>query len=217
MYDSNSTIIQTTRETGLIIGGMKIPVFNSMTELKIEEKVSLITSTYDMSACSSNCSNHGNCAFKENIFKCLCDQFYMGPSCNVDTRPCSSNPCLNNGTCVDDFVNKTFKCECGINEDTNSTLYYGKNCELKIDVCANEKCSRNGNCIDFNNKPKCICFYLYNGTKCEIESTEIKSIKSVSNVSSMIAISVLCSLCLIFVVFDLVNFFSFLIKIFKKF
>ncbi|CAF1141177.1 unnamed protein product, partial [Brachionus calyciflorus] len=105
--------------------------------------------------------------------------------CHVDTRPCSSNPCRNNGTCINNLINKTYNCECF------DHLFYGINCELKKNVCENETCSNNGVCYDYHNEPKCKCNSLYNGTKCEILSDELILIKSVIKTSSIIAIAIL--------------------------
>lgn len=152
-----------------------------------------------MGDCISNCSNHGNCTFL-NIKKyiCKCEKFYSGQSCQVDLRPCSSKPCMNNGTCIQNLTSEIFSCNCG-------EFYEGVNCEIKKNVCQNETCSKNGNCKDFDNQPKCSCFSLFLGDKCEIESNEKKIVKSVVTTASLIAIIVLTLFCLSCICCDLLS------------
>ena len=65
--------------------------------------------------------------------------------------------------------------------------YEGGFCELKVDVCKNESCSGNGNCVDINNKPKCKCFSMFEGEKCEFQSNELKTVKTVKKYSAILA------------------------------
>jgi Tfp pilus assembly major pilin PilA len=81
--------------------------------------------TGDLSACLANCSNQGICILNSlQQYICECNQYRTGKSCQSDTRPCSSNPCLNNGLCID-TNNQTlsFQCIC-----SNSSLFYGTYC-----------------------------------------------------------------------------------------
>ena len=116
-------------------------------QLSIGQTHDLLNSNYDLSGCMTNCSNKVSCRFDTvlNKFYCLCDSIYSsGSACNVDIRPCSSNPCLNNGTCVDYSNglrynmsvpdNVTYSCLC-------NKHYKGENCEEKINICQNETCS----------------------------------------------------------------------------
>ena len=115
-------------------------------------------------------------------------------ACQIDSRPCSLNPCLNNAICVDYSNNMNYNMSALI--DTNSSSFYclcnefyiGTNCETKLDVCQNETCSNNGNCYESENMPKCKCFSMYSGDKCESESNELKAIKTISSISTIIAI-----------------------------
>jgi hypothetical protein len=123
----------------------------SFSQLSTSQTTQLLGSTYDMSGCIVNCTNQGSCVFdsENNKFKCACNAYFSGLACQLDTRACSSNPCLNNATCVDVYSNSTsnsssvvdskFRCECQSN-------YEGAYCETKINICANETCSSNGNC-----------------------------------------------------------------------
>ena len=123
--------------------------------------VNLLDSTYDLSGCIVNCSNKGLCKFDttKNMFNCECNSDYIiGSACQMDTRPCSLNSCLNNGTCLDYTNNQTFDLELNSNRtyvclcDKN---YEGENCESRIDLCLNFTCSGNGYCVEKDNKPKC--------------------------------------------------------------
>jgi hypothetical protein len=152
----------------------------------------LLNSNYDLSGCIVNCSNNGQCKFDSliNNFFCSCNSIYLsGYACQIDSRPCSSNPCLNNATCVDysnskSYNSSSFSCLC---DEYHSGAY----CESEIDICQNETCSRNGNCFDLNKKPKCKCFNMYSGDRCELESNELKTTKQIISYSTIIAIAVI--------------------------
>ena len=123
---------------------------------------------------------------------------HIGATCATDMRPCASSPCLNNGTCIQnltDLSSPTYNCDCG-------WLFNGRNCETKIDVCQNETCSNNGKCIDSNNKPKCKCFDLYSGARCEIVSESLTQINKIKTTSTIIAIIIICLFYLFFVFLD---------------
>ncbi|CAF0864104.1 unnamed protein product [Brachionus calyciflorus] len=164
----------------------------------IELIISLLKSKSDLNDCLTNCSGHGQCKLAKDFkFICECFENYAGSNCALNTLPCWSNPCLNNGTCINNLTDSSYTCDC------QRDFYFGKNCEFKKDVCANETCSKNGYCYDENNKAKCQCFSKYNGEKCEIESDELKIIKNVISVSSIIAIIIIVVTYLSFILCDL--------------
>lgn len=173
--------------------------------------VDLLTSKFDVSNCIRNCSNRGVCKYiSGNALSCICiDNFTVGNSCEVDIRPCSKMPCLNNSTCVENMTSLSYKCEC-------DNFYYGDQCENKVNVCQNETCSMNGNCNDLHNKPTCDCYYLFNGEKCQIQSEEKKTVRRVMVTTSIIAIIIIVLFYVSIVVNDLTTVFARKKEFFKR-
>ena len=64
-------------------------------------------------------------------------QLYEGRNCQ-DFVPCRSNPCLNNGQCVDNDAG--FICTCVAN-------YAGDRCERAL-PCASKPCGIGGQCLN---------------------------------------------------------------------
>ena len=166
-----------------------------------------ILSSYigDLSACLVNCSNQGICVLNTlNKYICQCNEFRTGLACQSDSRPCSSNPCLNNGTCSNINDNQTslssFRCICQDN------LYFGTHCENKVDLCLNKTdiClnDQQGYCIMNGSQPMCKCKNGYSGVKCEIASTSLIVRKVIINVSTVIVIVVMISLIILVLFFD---------------
>jgi hypothetical protein len=160
-------------------------ICNKSTNDLNEILIVLSNTTHDLNECLMNCSNRGKCMLlnkDQNVYGCICDEdFYAGKSCQIDLRPCSqSGQCLNNGTCINTYLNKTcrvkefsFECKCGSN-------FYGQYCELRKEYSSKEMCSSHGRVSSFedaNGKYKCKCFVDYSGEKCEIEDKMIKIIK----------------------------------------
>lgn len=163
--------------------------------------IDILTSTIDITDCLSNCSQNGICKYLQiyDKFSCNCDSFFSGTTCSSDTRPCSKNPCLNNGTCVQNLTDPTqtsYYCECGV-------YYKGKKCESKINVCENETCSGHGSCVDENNEPKCKCFNSFYGKQCETMSEGLVRIKAVTSFATITAIIIICLFYLMFIAMDL--------------
>lgn len=61
---------------------------------------------------------------------------FPGPKCNVEIDECSSNPCRNGGTCVDE--ENGFHCQC-------PEGFHEPYCYSKVDECASNPCV-NGAC-----------------------------------------------------------------------
>ena len=87
-------------------------------QLDPAQTIELLNSNYDLSGCLVNCSNNGKCNYNSasNKFKCSCFSDYMsGYVCQIDTRPCSSNPCLNGGVCFGGLGSQNITCLCPFN------------------------------------------------------------------------------------------------------
>jgi hypothetical protein len=183
--------------------------FNLMQTLDTQTVLELFQSEYDLNSCISNCSNRGSCRLNinEKKFECNCDDFYTGATCNIDIRPCSNNPCINNSTCINiprnDSYLYDFKCNC-------DKYYYGIYCENKINLCQNETCTSKGLCIvdELNNTISCRCFNLYFGDKCEFQSQELILKKQVVSLTSIIAIVIIALFYSYFIFSDLIRLFS---------
>lgn len=182
-------------------------------ELDLKTIISLLTDKkLDLTGCLTNCSNRGLCGFtKENkLSKCLCHSDYFGSYCHSSKLSCLFSPCLNNGTCIDEYNplnNKyEYKCKC-------SEYYNGKYCDKKIDLCKHEQCSNHGVCVQNKiNKIHCDCLYNYHGNKCQHESDHLQKIKIVKSTSLYISIFIIVSLYLIVILNDIFNLVKFLLE-----
>ena len=181
-------------------------------QLKPTLLIELLISKYDLGGCLVNCTNNGQCKYISANDKIICSCFlkYMsGYACQIDTRPCSSNPCLNNATCIDFSNSRDYNVSSLLSNNSSSfyclcDIYYsGTHCESKIDVCQNETCSNNGNCIDLDHLPKCKCVSMFLGEKCEIESSELKTVKKIISFTSILAIIILALFFVVFILMDI--------------
>ena len=80
----------------------------------------------------------------------------------MEIDECQSNPCKNNGTCID--LIGSFNCNC-------TAGFNGTQCENNIDDCPSHGCF-NGTCVDGINSFTCDCNPGFNGTSCEININE---------------------------------------------
>ena len=171
--------------------------------------VLLSNSTFYINGCLRNCSNHGTCPFnaQTQTFMCICDGYYTGLACQIDTRPCSQNGlCLHKGICLspevtNNFINDSFECKCKEN-------FKGSNCENLLDVCLNEKCSSHGHCyVNDNNQMGCKCYSDYTGEKCESTGTLVKIIKYTQASSLVVFLSVISVFSILIIANDVANIF----------
>ena len=164
------------------------------------------TQTGNINGCLQNCSSSGICLLSNGILACQCFQYFTGTSCQYDTRPCASNPCLNNGTCLNNLTaSYYFKCEC-------QNTFYGVNCEKQINVCENKTCNDHGYCFNDQNMGKCKCFTSYTGENCEKESLFVILVKTAQWLTTIICIVCMVVFCVIIVGNDVLSFLKLGIK-----
>ena len=141
---------------------------------------------FNLQPCLVNCSNMGQCFLMNNTkYICVCTRpYYKGESCQFDNRPCSSNPCLNNGMCMTGLNETDFTCNCSLN-------FYGTFCEKKMNVCLNKTCSENGYCHNIHEMPICKCFQNFYGQNCEFQEAYVKVVRVVKISSLIILLGVI--------------------------
>lgn len=84
----------------------------------------------------------------------------VGPmGCKMkENKSCTSNPCLNNGTCT--LTGNSFTCLCPRGFDPPL-------CQKRIDYCASSPCLNGGICTNVAGGPKCTCPTGFQGNNCE--------------------------------------------------
>uniref|UniRef100_A0AAQ5Z5T4 Protein eyes shut homolog n=1 Tax=Amphiprion ocellaris TaxID=80972 RepID=A0AAQ5Z5T4_AMPOC len=110
------------------------------------------------------CLHNSTCLTRSNgTASCRCPAGFEGSLCEIDTNECSSNPCQNQGSCVD-RVN-SYSCDCKMG-------FSGLHCEEDINECASSPCNNAAICQDLVNKFHCICPPGYFGTLCDLDVNE---------------------------------------------
>ncbi|KAI8478774.1 hypothetical protein Bbelb_434910 [Branchiostoma belcheri] len=77
-------------------------------------------------------------------------------SCGLCARDCWSSPCLNGGTCNEQYAPDTYSCHC-------TSEYTGENCETNVDDCqsppwgSDTACFNGGTCVDGLGTYTCLC------------------------------------------------------------
>lgn len=181
----------------------------NVSSIDLQQLMDLMRSNIDVSACLTNCSNHGTCKLEPQATQstCECNQNFTGVSCQSMTIPClQSNRCMNNATCINSANFTSFTCQCPENG-----VYYGQYCQFKRNLCENVTCSLNGYCIQNesqNEQAECICFNGYSGKNCDIESNSIKIVKAIQWTSTLICIVALVLIWILFITVDILRFFN---------
>ncbi|XP_037922140.1 protein crumbs isoform X2 [Hermetia illucens] len=107
----------------------------------------------DMPFCKVQPCKNGFCLSGEPLQppKCQCSIGYTGKYCEIEINECESQPCQNNGQCIDSIG--SFECNC------TNTGFNGVLCENDIDECVMERisCGGKGLCINTRGSFKCQC------------------------------------------------------------
>ena len=169
-----------------------------MTNKTLIESLLASSDNQNIIGCLINCSSQGLCQLESltGKFKCLCNQGFTGSKCDISLKPCSFHPCMNSGQCIEGNNLNDYICNC-------SSFFTGLKCEIKLDICLNETCSYNGYCIDVAHEPKCKCYNLYSGDKCQIKSSELNIIKITKTISLAVAIGSFSLVALVVFILDL--------------
>uniref|UniRef100_A0A8D0DMD4 Crumbs cell polarity complex component 2 n=1 Tax=Salvator merianae TaxID=96440 RepID=A0A8D0DMD4_SALMN len=96
-------------------------------------------------------------------YGCQCPS---GDNCQAGAPLCSSQPCQNNGTCVEEGGTYTCQCQAG---------YVGAHCEEEVDECASSPCQNGAICLDGVDGYSCFCVPGFQGHRCEIDINECAS------------------------------------------
>ncbi|CAD5119372.1 DgyrCDS7987 [Dimorphilus gyrociliatus] len=103
----------------------------------------------------------------DNTTKITCAKLRGDP-----LNECSTSPCKNGATCVDQF--KNFTCQC-------PSCYGGNTCEIdKIDECASNPCPSKSTCENLCDAYKCTCNVNYKGPLCDKHSWKDEADKELS-------------------------------------
>uniref|UniRef100_A0A8D3A0F8 Uncharacterized protein n=1 Tax=Scophthalmus maximus TaxID=52904 RepID=A0A8D3A0F8_SCOMX len=110
------------------------------------------------------CRHNSTCLTRSNgTASCRCSAGFEGSCCEIDTNECASNPCQNQGDCVDQV--NGYSCDCRMG-------FSGLRCEEDINECTSSPCHNAGVCQDLVNKYRCVCPPGYFGTLCDLDVNE---------------------------------------------
>ncbi|CAH1791312.1 unnamed protein product, partial [Owenia fusiformis] len=116
---------------------------------------------------SSVCGNHGRCRSKpRGLYSCYCDPGFTGTYCHENVNDCSSSPCQNSGTCVDEV--NSFQCIC-------AEGWEGALCNLNKNDCSPNPCRNNGSCTDHIADFTCSCRGPWKGKTCSLRYSHCDS------------------------------------------
>uniref|UniRef100_F1KVD9 Delta-like protein n=1 Tax=Ascaris suum TaxID=6253 RepID=F1KVD9_ASCSU len=93
-------------------------------------------------------------------YTCECSDGYSGVNCEIRTHDCSTQPCLNGGTCAEKEGNYTCTCPRG---------YSGRHCQMRAFSCADDPCRNAATCKDTADGFTCLCSAGWTGHNCDIK------------------------------------------------
>jgi Notch 1 len=107
-------------------------------------------------ACAAlTCQHNSTCQrLSTGQAKCLCNEHWYGDECQNDVNECDKNPCLNNGTCVNQPG--TYECQCQGN-------YLGRVCERQHICLERSPCFNHGRCRTKGENYYCECSSNFTG------------------------------------------------------
>lgn len=108
----------------------------------------------------------GRCIDEINGFKCVCENGFAGPYCEINVDDCGNNPCKNDGVCIDKV--NDFECRC-------MAGFVGELCETNVDDCKLRPCANGASCRDLVNDFECTCRPGFTGKFCNIDIDECAS------------------------------------------
>ncbi|CAH1776950.1 unnamed protein product [Owenia fusiformis] len=108
------------------------------------------------------CLNGGSCqVLSGTSYQCHCRGRFHGARCEIDTNPCASSPCMNNGVCMNKV--NDFECKC-------KGRFEGKRCDYGF-YCKPNPCKNGGMCEEGPTKHICNC-KGFQGDFCEHDINE---------------------------------------------
>ncbi|KAL7291379.1 hypothetical protein TKK_0014973 [Trichogramma kaykai] len=146
----------------------------------------------DLNYCTNHkpCHNGGTCFNTgQGSYTCACAPGFTGTDCETPLLDCSSQPCLNQGTCLPSPANGT-QVEAidatGSSSTSSSSLsiarkyrcscpqgWRGRHCEVSSRSCRDSPCARGATCEDDSERGfKCHCPAGYEGPDCERQIDE---------------------------------------------
>ncbi|XP_067680460.1 protein jagged-1-like [Haliotis asinina] len=109
---------------------------------------------------SSVCGHHGICISQPSgRFSCACETGYTGTYCHENIDDCASNPCQNNGTCIDGV--NSYQCIC-------MDGWEGALCNINRNDCETNPCRNGGSCVDDFGQFVCQCVNGWKGKTCTL-------------------------------------------------